>query len=95
MAGVLNVTQHVADDSCLYFETYIYRTVNDSAVAQDVKSAAVAGLNYYLGLDGNVSAQQIMADVRSATSPAFDLHMLSACLQPISLPTTTHNHAVL
>jgi hypothetical protein len=56
----------VADESCLYFETYIYRTINDSAVAQDVKSAANAGLNYYLGLDGNVSAQQVAADVRSS-----------------------------
>ena len=70
MAGILNVTQRVADDSCLYFETYVYRTVNDSAVAQNVKSAVVAGLNFYLGLDGNVTAQDVAADVRSPACPA-------------------------
>ncbi len=63
-AGILNVAEHVSDDTCLYFENYIFRTINESAVANDVKSAALTGLTFYLGLESGATPQQIAYEVR-------------------------------
>ena len=67
VAGILNVADHVADDSCLYFESYVFRTVNESSVANAVKAAAIAGLSYYIGLNSSATPQQIADQVRPQT----------------------------
>ena len=48
----------MSDDTCLYFENYIFRTINQSDVANAVKSAAVTGMTFYLGLQSGATPQQ-------------------------------------
>ncbi len=64
LAGAYHGAESVASDTCLYVENFAYRIATGSKLNATTKSQVTMGFDYYLGRDGNTTAEQIAADVR-------------------------------
>ena len=65
IAGVYHSAQSVSDDTCLYLENFAFRVANSSHLDATTKAQVTLGFEYYLGLDGNTTAEDIAGEVRS------------------------------
>lgn len=63
-AGLYHSAQSVSDDTCLYLENFAFRVANSSHLDAKTKAQVTQGFEYYLGLDGNTTAEQIAGEVR-------------------------------
>ena len=54
----------MSDDTCLYIENFAFRVANSSHLDATTKTQVTQGFEYYLGLDGNTTAEEIAGEVR-------------------------------
>ena len=64
IAGLYHSAEGVSSDTCLYIENFAYRVANSSHLNATTKAQVTLGFDYYLGLDGNTTAEDIAAEVR-------------------------------
>ena len=77
-AGLYHSAQSVSDDTCLYLENFAYRVANSSHLDATTKAQVTTGFDYYLGLDGNTTAEEIAGEVCTADRSRFRLHAFCA-----------------
>ena len=63
LAGVYHGAESVAADTCLYVENFAYRVATSSHLNAMTKAQVTLGFDYYLGREGNTTAEELAAEV--------------------------------